>query len=68
MNPEQVSNYTVPHLNVVLPEKARKPSRVKSLNTFTPPPPDEETIFKLNAKAREYPFCIHYREKTNDPL
>jgi hypothetical protein len=33
-----------------------------------PPPPDEESCSRLNAMAREYPFCIYYREKSNDPL
>jgi hypothetical protein len=34
----------------------------------TTPPPDEESCSRLNAIAREYPFCIYYREKNNDPL
>jgi hypothetical protein len=32
------------------------------------PPPDEETLRRLNAMVKEYPFCIYYREKNNDPL
>jgi hypothetical protein len=32
------------------------------------PPPDEETLRRLNAKVKEYPFCIYYKEKKNDPL
>lgn len=36
--------------------------------TSTPPPPSEETINRLNCIGREYPFCVYYREKKNDPL
>jgi hypothetical protein len=31
-------------------------------------PPDEETLKKLNAMVKEYPFCIYYKQKNNDPL
>jgi hypothetical protein len=34
----------------------------------TVPPPAEEDCTRLNAMARAYPFCIYYREKSNDPL
>jgi hypothetical protein len=33
-----------------------------------PPQPDEEVIRKLNEIAREYPFCVSYKEKSHDPL
>ena len=33
-----------------------------------PPPPDEEVIRKLNEIAKEYPFCVFYKEKSHDPL
>ena len=26
-----------------------------------PPPPDEETILRLNAMAKQYPFCVRHR-------
>jgi hypothetical protein len=26
-------------------------------------PPDEETLLRLNAMAKQYPFCILHREK-----
>jgi hypothetical protein len=32
------------------------------------PPPSEEMINRLNCIGREYPFCVYYREKKNDPL
>jgi hypothetical protein len=31
-------------------------------------PPDEEYCSRLNAIAQQYPFCIYYKEKNNDPL
>jgi hypothetical protein len=27
-----------------------------------PVPPDEETISRLNAIAREYPFCVYFKQ------
>lgn len=29
---------------------------------ITPIPPDEETISRLNAIAREYPFCVYFKQ------
>jgi hypothetical protein len=68
MKPTQVLNYPVSHLNAILPEKAARTTRIKRINYVAPSPPDEETVYRLNAKAKEYPFCIHYRQKKNDPL
>lgn len=31
-------------------------------------PPSEEIIEQLNRIAQEYPFCVYYRQKVNDPL
>lgn len=31
-------------------------------------PPDEETLLRLNAMAKRYPFCILHREKNNKLL
>lgn len=28
----------------------------------TPTPPDEETVTRLNAIAREYPFCVYFKQ------
>ena len=33
----------------------------------TPPPPDDATVARLNAIAREYPFCA-YRKPNNNSL
>jgi hypothetical protein len=30
--------------------------------------PTEEMIRDLNRIGQEYPFCVYYKEKTNDPL
>jgi hypothetical protein len=30
--------------------------------------PTEELISQLNRIGQEYPFCVYYKEKTNDPL
>jgi hypothetical protein len=30
--------------------------------------PTEELISRLNRIGQEYPFCVYYKEKTNDPL
>jgi hypothetical protein len=32
------------------------------------PPPDEETLLRLNAMAKQYPFCILHREKDSNLL
>lgn len=34
----------------------------------TPVPPDEETISRLNAIAREYPFCVYYKQNDSSLL
>jgi hypothetical protein len=31
-------------------------------------PPTEEMINHLNRIGREYPFCVYYKQKMNDPL
>jgi len=32
------------------------------------PPPTEEMIAHLNRIGNEYPFCVYYKHRTNDPL
>jgi len=45
----------------------QKPSSdLKSIKNIAPP--DEETLVRLNAIVKEYPFCIYYKQKKNDPL
>lgn len=31
-------------------------------------PPTEEMIDLLNRIGQEYPFCVYYKQKVNDPL
>ena len=38
----------------------------KSLNGV--PPPSAEVISHLNRIGQEYPFCVTYKQKMNDPL
>lgn len=33
-----------------------------SAKKHIPTPPDEETISRLNAIAREYPFCVYFKQ------
>lgn len=33
----------------------------RSKKEEVPLPPDEETILRLNAMAKEYPFCVRHR-------
>jgi hypothetical protein len=35
------------------------------LESTLPTPPSEETIARLNAIAREYPFCAYMKQKNN---
>lgn len=52
-----------------LPKPVKQnPSKSKKLIRSAVPPPDEESLRKINEVARQYPFCIYYREKNNDPL
>ena len=32
------------------------------------PPPTEEMINYLNCIGSQYPFCVYYKHKMNDPL
>jgi hypothetical protein len=51
-------------------EPFSRPTRrkiIKKLNPV-PPPPNEETINKLNGIGHEYPFCVYYKTRSNDPL
>lgn len=31
-------------------------------------PPSEETLNRLNGIGQQYPFCVYYKHKRNDPL
>ncbi len=48
-------------LSVLPTAKIVKHPRSKKTVEDVPPPPDEETISRLNAIARQYPFCVRHR-------
>ncbi len=37
-------------------------------NDLSVDPPDEETLKRLNAMAKQYPFCVHHRAPFNKGL
>jgi hypothetical protein len=41
----------------------RHPDSKKIKKTPLVAPPDEETLMRLNAMAKQYPFCIQHRGK-----
>jgi hypothetical protein len=45
-----------------------KDTRVQGTEEGRAIPPDEETLLRLNAMAKQYPFCILHREKDNELL
>jgi hypothetical protein len=47
--------------STVAPVK-KKTSGKTPAKTNVPAPPDEETISRLNAIAREYPFCVYFKQ------
>ena len=46
--------------------KASKQADEKSLAPAQPP--SEEMISHLNRIGQEYPFCVYYKHRVNDPL
>lgn len=46
----------------------RKTTKESVQLSGTVPPPSEETISQLNQIGQEYPFCVYYKQKVNDPL
>ena len=46
----------------------RKAGRQADTISTIVPPPSEEHIVKLNQIGQEYPFCVYYKQKVNDPL
>jgi len=46
----------------------RKASRKAEAILGSVPPPSEETIRQLNSIGQEYPFCVYYKHRVNDPL
>lgn len=44
----------------------RKDRQTKARNVVVPP--TEETINTLNKLGKQYPFCVSFKQKRNDPL
>jgi hypothetical protein len=42
------------------------PQKIKKQKVV--PPSEEANWAALNAIAKQFPFCIHYKEKNHDPL
>jgi len=62
-------------LTIVTPETATSakthvlvPSAKKAKEVPLTPPPDEETLQRLNAMAKQYPFCIRHKGRNNTLL
>lgn len=46
--------------------KVSRQADEKSLNKV--PQPSEEVLNHLNRIGQEYPFCVYYKQRVNDPL
>ena len=69
MKPNTSAPQQIDYLPAILPAgKKNHPTLPKVKKQKQVAPPDEEYCTRLNAMARQYPFCIYYREKNNDPL
>lgn len=73
MKKSSASDYSpyleLPRITKTLPrhiigKKAKQPDQLPNVT----PPPTEEMINKLNSIGREYPFCVYYKHRANDPL
>ena len=64
------ASLVLPQLNEMLvsPFSDRNTTKqaVVSANSYLSP--SEEMISYLNRIGQEYPFCVYYKEKANDPL
>ena len=47
------------------PAKVVSHPRSKKTTDGSAAPPDEETLLRLNAMAKQYPFCILHRQNNN---
>jgi hypothetical protein len=58
----------IPSISKTLPAtfNARKFKKQPVLPSSAPP--SEEMVKLLNSIGQEYPFCVYYKQKVNDPL
>lgn len=65
MKPDTISaNAVSSPMNAVVTAKViRHPHSKKAKEVPLNPPPDEETLQRLNAMAKQYPFCILHKGK-----
>jgi hypothetical protein len=58
----------MPAISKTLPRTANPRTFKKQAPKQQPAPPTEETVKHLNSLAQEYPFCVYYKARHNDPL
>lgn len=70
MKPETISANAVNSSMSAVPtaKVINHPRSKKAKEVPLSPQPDEETLLRLNAMARQYPFCILHRGKKNSSL
>jgi hypothetical protein len=60
----------LPHITKTLPRRTSNRTTYQKADPLPNmiPPPTEEMVSYLNRIGREYPFCVYYKQKVNDPL
>jgi hypothetical protein len=54
---------------VFLNDFTNQKTSIRTNDLLKPPArPTEEMISRLNRIGNEYPFCVYYKQKLNDPL
>ena len=61
------STLDIPHITKTLPRINPRPFKKQPVMP-KPTPPSEEMVTDLNTIGKEYPFCVYYKQKQNDPL
>lgn len=70
MKPNAIPSKIVSTALTVLPTAKiiRHPDAKKEKKAITVAPPDEETLIRLNAMAKQHPFCIRHKGNNLDLL
>jgi hypothetical protein len=58
----------IPHISKTVPGTFNPRKFKKQPVQPRPAPPSEEMVKQLNSIGQEYPFCVYYKQKVNDPL